>query len=302
MNKVQLFILFLLFGCVSHSIAQTTEKHTEQTETTSSQTDEEEYDDEEEYVEDEESTIQNDSIANARLFDYNAALIEQLKAKKAYTVDTDTTLVNKKFVAGFKKKYLSDDAFNYEENQSKSAWQTFKEWLQKVLDNFFRQFKTDHKTTKDIYNILEIGGYLVVVAFIYFLVRAYLQKDLQWFFRRKPKGVVIEIDEIEKNLDKVNFPILIEETEQTKNYRLIIRYYYLWLLQQLQEKGHIKWHLEKTNSDYLREITNATVKADFEYLSYIYNNIWYGEHSIGIEEYSKAKTSFETIIKPRNNE
>ncbi|MDR0230057.1 MAG: DUF4129 domain-containing protein [Flavobacteriaceae bacterium] len=284
MNKIYLYILSLGFACTTSALAQDDVVTEQQIDSITAPEPAE--------------IIAERNYAKERLAQQN----EQRSAKNAYTIDQDTTVVLKKFAPNFKKKYKEDESFDYKQELNKSAWQRFKEWINKVLNDFFSMFHTDKKTGENIYDLLKIGGYLVIVVFIYFLVRAYMQKDLQWFFRRKSKDITIEVDEIEKNLDKVNFPTLIADTEKTQDYRLIIRYYYLWLLQQLQEKGHIKWHLEKTNSDYIREIKDDSIRNNFEYLSYIYNNIWYGEHLIGAEEYNKAKKSFDKTLKPTNNE
>ena len=56
-----------------------------------------------------------------------------------------------------------------------------------------------------------------------------------------------------------------------------------------------------TNSDYLYEIKNPAQKHEFEYLSYLYNYIWYGEFELDDETFYKAKTAFENAIKSLRN-
>ena len=64
----------------------------------------------------------------------------------------------------------------------------------------------------------------------------------------------------------------------------------------MSEKQLIEWDVEKTNSDYLYEIKSAELKANFEYLSYLYNYIWYGEFNLSAAEFEKAKKAFDTTI------
>jgi hypothetical protein len=64
----------------------------------------------------------------------------------------------------------------------------------------------------------------------------------------------------------------------------------------MSEREIIIWDLEKTNSDYLNEIKNEQLKADFAYLSYLYNYIWYGEFELDVNTFEKAKTAFEKTI------
>jgi hypothetical protein len=69
----------------------------------------------------------------------------------------------------------------------------------------------------------------------------------------------------------------------------------------MSEKQIIEWDVEKTNSDYLYEIKNERQKEDFAYLSYLYNNIWYGEFTLDEATFEKAKNAFEKSIKTINN-
>ena len=50
------------------------------------------------------------------------------------------------------------------------------------------------------------------------------------------------------------------------------------------------------------EIKNEAQKEDFAYLSYLYNNIWYGEFELDQATFTKAKTAFEKSIQNINNE
>ena len=81
-----------------------------------------------------------------------------------------------------------------------------------------------------------------------------------------------------------------------KNYRLAIRYYYMWLLKSLTDRGEIEWDIEKTNGDYYREIKSESLKQDFQFLSYVYEYSWYGEFEISDSDFSKTETAFLKLI------
>jgi hypothetical protein len=85
---------------------------------------------------------------------------------------------------------------------------------------------------------------------------------------------------------------LIGEAERDGNYRLAIRYYYLWLLKSLTNAEIIAYDVEKTNSDYFNEIASKPLKDEFSYTSYLYNYIWYGEFDVNEQQFTKAKTAF----------
>ena len=228
-------------------------------------------------------------------------------AKKEKIVFTEkNVLVDSAFVAlkpvakNFKNKY-TDEEFIYEfKTPEKNAWDRFKEWLANFLNNIFSL--TDSKSTLQFVTIaLRVLAIIVIVFVIYLIVKAIMNKEGQWIFGKNSDKKIINYDEIEKNLHLVDFEKLIQKSLESGENRLTIRYYYLWLLKKMSEKQIIEWDVEKTNSDYLYEIKDEAQKEDFAYLSYLYNNIWYGEFELDEETFAKARTAFEKSIKKINN-
>ena len=77
---------------------------------------------------------------------------------------------------------------------------------------------------------------------------------------------------------------------------MAIRYYYLWTLKKLSERNIIEWHVDKTNTDYLYEIQSKELKDNFQYLSYLYNYIWYGEFEMNDITFNQAQKAFEKTL------
>ena len=229
------------------------------------------------------------------------------KKKKEKIVFTEKDIVVdsafialKPFAKNFKNKY-TDKEFIYEfKTPEKNAWDRFKEWLANFFKNIFRF--TDSKSADNFVDILlRTIAILIVVAVIYMIVKAIMNKEGQWIFGRNSDRKIINYDEIEKNLHLVDFEKLIQKSLESGENRLTIRYYYLWLLKKLSEKQIIERDVEKTNSDYLYEIKDEAQKEDFAYLSYLYNNIWYGEFELDEATFTKARNTFEKSIKKINN-
>lgn len=216
-------------------------------------------------------------------------------------IAVDSALVTlKPFAKNFKKKY-TDEAFIYEfKTAEKNAWDRFKEWLANFFKNIFSF--TDMKSAANFVDILvRILAILIVVAVIYMIAKAIMNKEGQWIFGKNSDRKIINYDEIEKNLHLVDFEKLIQKSLALGDNRLTIRYYYLWLLKKMAQRNLIEWDVEKTNSDYLYEIKNDAQKEDFAYLSYLYNNIWYGEFELDETTFTKARNAFEKSIKIINN-
>lgn len=219
--------------------------------------------------------------------------------QKDILVDS-TTMEVKPFAKNFKKKYTNSD-FVYEyKSPEKNAWDRFLEWLANIFKNLFR-FTNNQTAMNFVVIMLKTIAVLIVAFVIYLLVKAFLNKEGQWVFGKNSDKKIIHYDEMERNLHLVDFEKLIQQSLQSGENRLTIRYYYLWLLKRMSEKQIIVWDLEKTNSDYLYEIKNADQRDEFEYLSYLYNYIWYGEFELDDSIFEKSKNAFEKAIKKTNS-
>lgn len=199
------------------------------------------------------------------------------------------------FETGFKEKYKSS-TFNYEEKKHQSnAWNRFVEWLSGLLSKIF-SFSNKQASIEIVATILKTLAILIILFVIYLIVKSILNKEGQWIFGKNSDKKIINYAEIEKNLQLVDFEKLIKSTLKSNEKRLVIRYYYLWLLKKMAEKEIIEWDAEKTNSDYLNEIQNPTQKDNFAYLSYLYNYIWYGEFELGENTFDRAIATFDKTI------
>jgi hypothetical protein len=229
----------------------------------------------------------------------DAAVVAPKKNKTTWTqkdIRVDNDSINARhFPKDFKTKYQSDE-FQYKARaHNKNAWDRFTEWL---TDLFRRLFDFDsNESSRNFVNVLmKVVAVLIILFVIYLIVKSIMNKEGQWIFGRNSDKKIIRYDEIEKNLHLVDFEKRIQEALKSGEKRLCIRYYYLFLLKKMSEKHLIAWDAEKTNSDYLHEITNETLKNDFSYLSYLYNYIWYGEFTIDETAFERAKTAFEKTI------
>lgn len=217
-----------------------------------------------------------------------------LKDSAAVLIDSsDVEQVH--FNKNFKENY-DDNSFIYDEVAPvKSLGERFQEWIAEWLKKHFDVQDSARAMTILDYAVNIIAVILILVV-IYLIAKAILNKEGTWIFGAKSDANLIRYDEIERNLHLVDFEKLIKQSIQSGEQRLSIRYYYLFLLKKLSEKELIEWDVEKTNSDYIYEIKSPQLKANFEYLSYLYNYIWYGEFDISQQEFEKAKKAFDTTI------
>lgn len=208
----------------------------------------------------------------------------------------DSSAVDKRsFLPDLKQKY-SDDEFIYEQKlKEKNSWTRFIEWLSYWLGKIF-SIGSDSASMSAIEIIVKILAIAIIVFVIYLIVKAVMNDEGRWVFGKSSDKKIIHYDEIERNLQIVDFEKLINEALKSGERRLAIRYYYLWLLKKMASKEIIEWDVEKTNSDYIYEIKNTKLKEEFTYLSYLYNYIWYGEFDFDENTLQKAIKTFQKTI------
>ena len=215
------------------------------------------------------------------------------------TVDTEP--INKREYESLKDKY-SDDEFIYERNIENSGWWTrFKQWLSDFFKDLF-DINTDAKAADVTDIILKIFYVVIFLLVVFFIVKAIINKEGKWVLGKSSDKSIIPVIDIESNIYGADFKSLIKDAESENNFRLAIRYYYLWLLKTLSEAEIIDYDVEKTNSDYYNEIFKEDTKTEFSYTSYLYNYIWYGEFEIDDHQFQKAKDAFTQFLKTFRNE
>ena len=211
------------------------------------------------------------------------------------TVFNDTVVFKEKsFAPGFQEKYNGNEFIYQKKAAGKSQWERFVEWLSRLLDDIFT-FGEDAQAAPLYVIIVRVIAGLIILFVIYLIVRAILNKEGMWIFGRQRKSIRTE-DAMAENIHEMDFGQLVSETKAANNYRLTIRYYYLWLLKKMAAREIIDWHWEKTNSDYIYEIKDSGLKKDFEYLSYLYDYSWYGEFTLDEAAFEKAEKAFRKTL------
>ena len=209
-------------------------------------------------------------------------------------VDVSDSISKVFYQNNFQQKYKTSDFIYTQKKPTISVFQLFMTWLSQKLASLFK-VSNPEKAENYAINFIKFLGLLIVLIAVYFIVKIILNKEGRWIFG-KSKQNKTDYDTIDGNLQSIDFKTLIEQTNAVGNYRLEIRYYYLWVLKKLADRNFIVLHAEKTNLDYYNEIKSESSKADFKYISYLYNYIWYGEFDLTTEMYQNAKKSFEKML------
>ncbi len=110
---------------------------------------------------------------------------------------------------------------------------------------------------------------------------------------RKVKKLNPEDRTITENIHELDLLSLIKNYEDKKEYRSAIRYQFLYLLKLMTDKNMLEWDPEKTNRDYVRMLSGNALQSDFQKLSFVFENVWYGERTIGENEYTIFRKQYQ---------
>ena len=200
------------------------------------------------------------------------------------------TYAKREFRSDFKENYQGPE-FQYKpKSRVKTKWDEFLAWVNDIINGIFARGDGE-KASSAVNLIVRILAILVLIFVVYMIVRAILNKEGIWIFGRGRKKITAG-DLAGEDIHTLDFNQLVSDTKITGDYRLTLRYYYLWLLKKLSNRSVIDWHRDKTNADYLYEIKDTQLRKEFEYLSYVYDYSWYGEFPIDADAFAKAEKAF----------
>jgi cell division protein FtsX len=181
---------------------------------------------------------------------------------------------------------VDDSRYVYDrEPPASSMGDKFWEWLVDLLSNLtkggFMGFST----------VTIVLFTLVLILIVYLLIK----NDTRGLFYGKSASVKIDFSEFEEDIHEIDFDALIEEAERRKDFRKVVRLQFLKLLKQLSDKDLIKWKIDKTNRDYIMELTDHSQKKSFRELARLYEYIWYGDFQTDEQHFREAIAKFKTF-------
>ena len=205
------------------------------------------------------------------------------------------------FDEDFKDRYTSDK-YNYEGkkvvNKTKEGSGIYEDYKKgKQNTPHIEEEQNDSEDFSINLGPLSWLFYLALALAVIYLVYILLNEGGTGLFSSNQNRKLNNHEDITaENIEHADIHALIKNAENNKDYRLATRYYYLLVLKTLSLKNHIKFEDDKTNNEYLNEISNKPFSKTFAYTSYLYNYIWYGEFPLNIEKYNKAKSNFVTLL------
>lgn len=239
------------------------------------------------------ATAQNDTLEHIE--EWQIELGEGYKNRN--TIDKyDSSVINPAALPNnYKQAYLDNKDFDYKREQTRNYMSEFRDWLENLIMEFFKITKREQVSRLVDILLNAIYGVIILLV-VYLIARAIFRKEGRWIFSKKIKIINDKDLYIASEVDIEQIDQLVLKYKGDGNYRMAIRYYFIWLLKQLAERNIIKLESDKTATDYAYEINDRATKNDFQYAAYLYNYIWFGEFDIDKTAFEAAEQAFKKII------
>jgi hypothetical protein len=110
--------------------------------------------------------------------------------------------------------------------------------------------------------------------------------------RRNYGPLSVDVQQVERQLDRADLPSLLREALQSGNYPLALRLRYLMLIRALADTGLIQWKPDRTNGYYVRVLKDSPHAPEFREQTRIYETIWYGNQTLDAEAFGRLEPRF----------
>ncbi len=109
-------------------------------------------------------------------------------------------------------------------------------------------------------------------------------------------GVAITAENLDAYLHETDLDAFLREALQAQDYKLAVRIRYLQAIKHLANDGKIKWAIEKTNREYIREMRQQPQGEAFRQATQAYERAWYGNRPLRVTEFAVIEPIFTGLL------
>lgn len=189
--------------------------------------------------------------------------------------------------AGFIDSYKSQKEFVYVQQPPLET-----NFLKRLIKYIQRKLKAWEHYTTVMPLLFKILMWASIIFFLFVVITK--TKLYKLFYTdqeiKNPDFVIADPDE-----QIVDFDEAIRLQIEQLQYRQAVRLLYIKLINRLRVNNFIHYSKEKTNRDYLRDLTNEELKSGFYTITSIYNYVWYGDIEIEKDQFLRFEKSFQSF-------
>ncbi len=202
--------------------------------------------------------------------------------------------ISKKAIDNYKKQPVFDYTIKINnDNIITKALDWIKRQIKYLLYKFFTWLLGPKHGTELVKLIVRSLPYVAIIIFAYLIFRFLIGSELIVLNKNKKykNTQVVNLND-EQIIHEANLNELINQALQSKDYRLAVRYHYLQILKQLINQKLIDWHPDKTNRDYIKDLSNKNIQPAFINLTHIYDYVWYGKYKPDENDFRDIENQF----------
>lgn len=222
----------------------------------------------------------------------SGGILAQDTSESASSFSTDTTIVDVRIPQeSTLEEYRNNDDFDYsiDLREGENWFQDLINWiLRKLLFFIFDE-------SEGSYGKLVL--YMVFAVIVIFIAYQLTNTRIGSFFFRSATILKPGTGVSEEELIETDYEGLIRDAVENGRYRYAVRLLYLKLLKKMTVSGMIKWRQDKTNSDYVREISESGLRSDFSLATMHFEYIWYGDFPVDKEMFSRINERVSNLEK-----
>lgn len=180
--------------------------------------------------------------------------------------------------------YKAQKEFQYDqlEGRQLSLWERFWMWFWNMISKLFVGAASNSVSK---YFFIGLG----IALLVFLLIKIIGAKNI---FSKKPLETILPYDVLNENIHEIDYDKELNRLVSEGKYRLAVRLLYLRTLKKLSDGQLIQWEPDKTNYNYLTEISKPELKHDFSQLTLQFDYIWYGDFPVDAHKFEPIKQSF----------
>lgn len=191
------------------------------------------------------------------------------------------------------EKFRQEKAFDYSRNKVEENWWTaFKNWVSHHWNKFWDNLIKLSPAGSWIRGVIIFLKYALILALVGLVIWLFIKLNPGSALLKPKKLSEVMLSEDEEIIERKDIPKLIAKAQKAGNYRLAIRFYYLWILKLLRDHELIDYQAQKTNQEYEKELKDPKLIGSFSELTYLYDFVWYGEFEVEKNEYDHLQKRF----------
>jgi len=187
------------------------------------------------------------------------------------------------------RAYAEQKEFKYDQEvqQQLSFWDRFWMWFWNMISRLVGGAASNVFSR---YFFIGLGIALIVFVVIKMI-------GMENIFSKKSKETILPYDILNENIHEIDYEQELQRLISEGKYRLAVRLLYLRSLKKLSDAQLIEWKPDKTNYQYLNEISKPDLKNEFSGLTLQFDYIWYGDFPVDEQKFQPINLSFNQFNK-----